>query len=84
MLTEQTLNEMDNYLRKEGYVNAHFTIANMIKKFAPRLSKLSGAECCAVLFDTIREIAKVRSAELETEFAELKEKIEREEKGGES
>lgn len=80
MLTEQTLNEMDNYLRKEGYVNAHFAIANMIENFAPRLSKLSGAECCAVLLDTIREIAKQRSAELEKEFAELKEKIEREEK----
>lgn len=79
MLTEQTANEMENYLRKEGYVNAHFAIANMIEKFAPRLSKLSGAECCAVLLETLREMAKTHAAELEKEFAELKEKIEREE-----
>lgn len=79
MLTEQTAKEMDNYLRKEGYVNAHFAIANMLEKFAPRLSNLSGKECCAVLLDTLRETAKERAAELETEFAELKAKIEMEE-----
>ena len=79
MITEETATQADNYLINEGYVNAHFAIANMIEKFAPRLSKLSGAECCAVLLDTIREIAKDRADELEKEFAELKEKIEREE-----
>lgn len=83
MITEETAKQADNYLRKEGYVNAHFAIANTIEKFAPRLSKLSGAECCAVLLETLREIAKQKFAELETEFAELKEKIKREEKDGE-
>ena len=80
MITEETAKKMDNYLRKEGYVNAHFAIANMIEKFEPRLSKLSGKECCAVLLDTIREIAKAHAADLEKEFAELRQKIEREEK----
>ena len=78
MITEETAKQADNYLCKEGYVNACFAIANMIEKFAPRLSKLSGAECCAVLLETLRELATQKSAELETEFAELRQKIEKE------
>lgn len=80
MITEQTAKEMDNYLRKEGYVNAYFAIANMIEEFAPGLSKFSGKECCAILLEAIRDMAKQRAAELETEFATLKEKIKKETK----